>query len=54
MEPISQMPYEESTYLEWNGQLYIDFFLPQKRSYTLIFSGMNQFPVNLHLCICEG
>ena len=35
MEPISQMPYEESTYLEWNGQLSIDF------------SGMNQFLVNV-------
>jgi len=35
MEPISQMPNEESTYLEWNGQLSIDF------------SGMNQFLVNV-------
>jgi len=32
MEPISQMPYEESTYLEWNGQLYIDFFYRKKEA----------------------
>ena len=37
MEPISQMPYEESTYLEWNGQLYIDFFFTAKKKLYIDF-----------------
>ena len=50
MEPISQMPNEESTYLEWNGQLYIDFFYRKKEAIHWFLVGWINSPL-IYTCV---